>query len=58
MIVDWTTFVNATAPNEVTDPERLYSWGTTNAGVTFPVEVPTHVTGVLEHESGALTQSS
>jgi predicted dehydrogenase len=25
------------------------------AGETFPVEVPTHVTGVLEHESGALT---
>lgn len=25
------------------------------AGTTFPVEVPTHVTGVLEHESGALT---
>ncbi|MGW6283093.1 Gfo/Idh/MocA family protein [Kribbella sp. NPDC055071] len=25
------------------------------AGVTFPVEVPTHVTGVLEHESGALS---
>jgi predicted dehydrogenase len=25
------------------------------AGETFPVQVPTHVTGVLEHESGALT---
>ncbi len=25
------------------------------AGETFPVEVPTHVTGILEHESGALT---
>ncbi|MFI6720775.1 Gfo/Idh/MocA family protein [Kribbella sp. NPDC050470] len=25
------------------------------AGTTFPVQVPTHVTGVLEHESGALT---
>jgi predicted dehydrogenase len=25
------------------------------AGETFPVDVPTHVTGVLEHESGALT---
>jgi predicted dehydrogenase len=25
------------------------------AGEIFPVEVPTHVTGVLEHESGALT---
>jgi predicted dehydrogenase len=25
------------------------------AGQTFPVDVPTHVTGVLEHESGALT---
>lgn len=24
-------------------------------GETFPVQVPTHVTGVLEHESGALT---
>jgi predicted dehydrogenase len=25
------------------------------AGQTFPVDVPTHVTGILEHESGALT---
>ena len=25
------------------------------AGETFPVEIPTHVTGILEHESGALT---
>ncbi|MBB5833715.1 Gfo/Idh/MocA family oxidoreductase [Kribbella italica] len=25
------------------------------AGAIFPVDVPTHVTGILEHESGALT---
>jgi hypothetical protein len=37
VLVDWTTFVNAVAPNELTDPERLYSWGTTTAGFTFPV---------------------
>jgi hypothetical protein len=35
--IDWTDFVNAVAPAEVSDPERLYSWGTTNAGFTFPV---------------------
>ncbi len=28
---------------------------TTVAGTTFPVEVPTHITGTLEHENGALT---
>jgi hypothetical protein len=35
--VDWTTFVNAQPPSEVSDPEHLYSWGTTTAGVTYPV---------------------
>jgi predicted dehydrogenase len=28
---------------------------TTRAGTTFPVEVPTHITGTLEHANGALT---
>ncbi len=34
--------------------ERMIHTGP-RAGTVFPVEVPTHVTGVLEHESGALT---
>lgn len=29
--------------------------GGPRAGTTFPVEVPTHITGTLEHENGALT---
>jgi len=34
--------------------ERMIHTGP-RAGTVFPVEVPTHLTGVLEHESGALT---
>lgn len=37
IVVDWTGFVNAQAPSEVSDPERLHSWGTTSAGVTNPI---------------------
>jgi hypothetical protein len=37
VLIDWTDFANAQAPNEVSDPEHLYSWGTTTAGVTFPI---------------------
>jgi hypothetical protein len=39
ILVDWTDFVNAQPPNEVSDPERLYSWGTITAGVTSPVVI-------------------
>jgi predicted dehydrogenase len=35
-------------------PERTIGSGP-RAGTTFPVAVPTHVTGTLEHASGALT---
>ncbi|MFL6126704.1 Gfo/Idh/MocA family protein [Actinophytocola sp.] len=35
-------------------PERVIGQGP-RAGTAFPVAIPTHVTGTLEHENGALT---
>ena len=37
IVVDWTIFNNAPPPAQATNPEMLYSWGTTTAGVTAPV---------------------
>ena len=37
ILVGFSDFVNAQAPNEVSDPEHLHSWGTTSAGVTNPI---------------------
>jgi hypothetical protein len=37
VLVSWSDFVNAQAPDEVGNPEKLYSWGTTIAGNTYPI---------------------